>query len=1381
MKPLHSLRAIRWALPLFSCIAWSQVPGPNINIVSNDPYNQKQVEVDAAANPLNPNHIVAGFIDYQVVVNENPALEPESSAWCGFSFSVNGRTWKNTLVPGFPADTSTAGKSSPIFGNSRCGDPSIAWDTSGHVFYEGLAEAASGATTLFVARFTDPDDGSGGLLYDYTAVISSGNPSATGQVVDKPSLLFVPSPAAGSNPSAGTLFACGTIFDGTLGGKFRNKVVCSVSSDGVNFSKVNQTKVNGSVNTNNGTALAPAPNGGAYLFWRAFLGTENGYWFVKLDQSGNASAPVQAVGPANFYPYDVPSLGDLARSNAFPTVATDAAGRILLAFQAYSDPTGAMAAPGPTNTPRIFLTWSSNAGSSWSTPRAVDYGPHVNTFQFMPRLAVAGGGAFDILYYDARNDGRPLNSISGGYFPNGKDRRYDVRIIQGQFDASGNISFNPSAQVSQYPIGRNGLISDRLPNCSPTGSCPSLLYPNLPIAGGGTVPFIGDYIALAPGVSLVRNPLSNSLPAWRFANQSQDPVKFLAFFTSTQDVGFPLNASGVPDINGNWAQFVPAGFASCANPKTRDSNIYFSAISPGIVASWSGPSKTLLGPNGTIPAQFTVSVENRSNQNGYFRLTILDSAPTEDWSFLQTPPAPAPILNDKNSVDTQILRNSSATLPVYYRFRSSTNGAPASPVQVLVQQIDQIGGNVISNGLKTSVTYNLTAATLQLDNLQVDNLQLDNQQINLQVDNLQIDNLQVDNASPSNLQVDNLQVDNLQIDNTLIPDQDVTWTVTGTGSAPTPGNVITNLVNGQDLLNQNYQFQLLIYQTQNNPGVNGCSLVQVPTDVVISNIAITSPTVQNLQVDNQTVNNLQVDNSAISDPQGSNATFVLNKGDKLKITLRSFKKPGSSAFQPNSLNVGQAVFSQAANPDGTRSASFFDFTPPVITPVVVGTQGKNGWYVSAVTVNWLVSDPQSGIVSQTGCATTSLTSDTNATTLNCSATNGAGLTASSSVTIMIDTTPPTITAALSPLSPAATGWYNSQTGRPTVTFTCTDTGSGIAAGTCPGVVNVQDGKDQTISSGAVTDMAGNVAVPVSIAHINVDATPPVITAGVSPAAAATGWYNLATGRPTVSFTCSDATSGLAAACPGPITVTTDGAGQTVTGTVNDIAGNTGTAIVSGLNVDQKAPTITITTPAGNASYVLNASVAANYSCADGSPGSGIATCTGPVSSGSKLNTATVGPNSFTVTATDVAGNTASATNTYAVVYNFTLTPPKSPAQLNSAVPLIWTLTDANGAFITDVSSLVSLQSVYNGQSTSCAPSLAGTAANLYSPATGATGGSNLRNTANGFQFNWNTTTTSTTGAGCYTIVFQLKDNAGGPPGFAVLDPSRLKMTAVQLK
>ena len=70
--------------------AAAQVPGPVVNVVASDPYNQKQVEVEGAANPNNPNHILAGFIDYQTVVNENPLLSPTSSAWCGYSFSING-------------------------------------------------------------------------------------------------------------------------------------------------------------------------------------------------------------------------------------------------------------------------------------------------------------------------------------------------------------------------------------------------------------------------------------------------------------------------------------------------------------------------------------------------------------------------------------------------------------------------------------------------------------------------------------------------------------------------------------------------------------------------------------------------------------------------------------------------------------------------------------------------------------------------------------------------------------------------------------------------------------------------------------------------------------------------------------------------------------------------------------------------------------------------------------------------------------------------------------------------------------------------------------------------------------------------------------------
>jgi hypothetical protein len=86
-----------------------------------------------------------------------------------------------------------------------------------------------------------------------------------------------------------------------------------------------------------------------------------------------------------------------------------------------------------------------------------------------------------------------------------------------------------------------------------------------------------------------------------------------------------------------------------------------------------------------------------------------------------------------------------------------------------------------------------------------------------------------------------------------------------------------------------------------------------------------------------------------------------------------------------------------------------DTTPPEINATVTGQQGNNGWYTGDVTVEWSVSDPESGIASSTGCETITLAADTTGTTLTCSATNGVGLSNSASVTIQLDKTPPTVT------------------------------------------------------------------------------------------------------------------------------------------------------------------------------------------------------------------------------------------------------------------------------------------------------------------------------------------------------------------------------------
>lgn len=148
-------------------------------------------------------------------------------------------------------------------------------------------------------------------------------------------------------------------------------------------------------------------------------------------------------------------------------------------------------------------------------------------------------------------------------------------------------------------------------------------------------------------------------------------------------------------------------------------------------------------------------------------------------------------------------------------------------------------------------------------------------------------------------------------------------------------------------------------------------------------------------------------------------------------------------------NSGQIVGEY--HPDQSESYGFIatpintpaDTTPPPITPHIPGTLGNNGWYRSRVTVTWTVTDPESGVASSQGCGQTVLSSDTPGITLTCSATNGAGLTSSSSVAIKIDQTPPIIGGM-----PAAgcTIWPPNKQLITVATVTATDALSGIAAG-----------------------------------------------------------------------------------------------------------------------------------------------------------------------------------------------------------------------------------------------------------------------------------------------------------------------------------------------
>jgi hypothetical protein len=165
----------------------------------------------------------------------------------------------------------------------------------------------------------------------------------------------------------------------------------------------------------------------------------------------------------------------------------------------------------------------------------------------------------------------------------------------------------------------------------------------------------------------------------------------------------------------------------------------------------------------------------------------------------------------------------------------------------------------------------------------------------------------------------------------------------------------------------------------------------------------------------------------------------------------------------------------------------------------------------------------------------------------------------------------------------------------------------------------------------------------AIEIVGVDNDPPIISASISPLPNAAGWNS---SNVTVSFTCSDKTSGVAF-CPAPVAVTTEGGSQVISGTATDLAGNTATASVT-VNLDKTPPNIFATvTPPPDASGWNSSAVTVNFACSDAL--SGVASCATPV-----MVTNEVVNDVITGMATDLAGNTASASVTVNISFNFFL-------------------------------------------------------------------------------------------------------------------------------
>ena len=141
----------------------------------------------------------------------------------------------------------------------------------------------------------------------------------------------------------------------------------------------------------------------------------------------------------------------------------------------------------------------------------------------------------------------------------------------------------------------------------------------------------------------------------------------------------------------------------------------------------------------------------------------------------------------------------------------------------------------------------------------------------------------------------------------------------------------------------------------------------------------------------------------------------------------------------------------------------------------------------------------------------------------------------------------------------------------------------------------------------------------------------------------------------VDFSCSDEPGGSGlASCVGTTadgeTLDTSRLGDvSVTVTARDNAGNQRVVTHTVTVVDDTSPKVTIATPEDGAVYARGASVTADYSCTDEQNGSGLQSCVGDVPDGGAVDTNTLGEHTFTVQATDRAGNTGSKSVNYTVV------------------------------------------------------------------------------------------------------------------------------------